>query len=208
MAHAGIQEDGSGFQLIAESDRSLYSSFDAWRANETTGNYQTEEEAKADFLRHVNDDHWEVLSEVTGRAIFPKHDCDPASVRVDYVLFPKESLITSGWTAGPICIEVKRSGKKLGPVVSQAIDYMRCCFTVSRGQYSGLTFRPKFCIVFPLARVQESLQSVMASERVGHAHVGIDSKLRIYMNGVCAYTECGGVFLRHAMKGGKKFGSR
>ena len=178
--------------------------WEKWRANLTTGGYATEEDAKSAFISHVNDDHWYVEQEVTGEVIFPKPDCERSHVRVDYVLFPKPSMIQNGWTAGPICVEVKRSRYKLGDVVNQAMDYMRCVFNGPRGQ----RFQPKYCIIFPLDRVGETVQSIMANQRVGYSHIGGDGSLRIYLNSMCVYTETGGVFLRRAMKAGKKFGSR
>ncbi len=196
--------DNCGYQLVADPDRSVLAPWDLWRANETTGNYETEDEAKRDFLLHVNDDHWLVEQEVTGQVIHPKQDCHATKVRADYILHPKSELIAMGWQVGPVCVEIKRSGVKLGPVISQALDYMRCQFS----GLGGASIRPKFCVVFPLDRVQESLQSVMSHERVGHAHIGSDGRMRMYLNGQCAYIEGGGVFLRAAQRSAKKFGSK
>jgi hypothetical protein len=175
-----------------------------FQANATTGHYSTEEAAKAEFISHIRDDHWDILREVSGEVVQPKLGCSSRGVRADYVLWPKPALVQSGWCVGPICIEVKRSGYPLGHVVGQASDYMRCAFSAP----DGLIFIPQFCVVFPLRRVTEAVQSLMSSQRVGHSHVGPDGDLRIYLNGQTAYTQGGGVFLRSAMRSARKFGSR
>ena len=108
--------------------------------NATTGPYATEQEAKSAFISHVDDSLWTVFSEVTGEVLYPKIGCRTTSVRADYVLFPKEPLESSGWCLGPICVEVKRSGARLGPEICQAQDYMRCAFRLP----SGLVFIPSF----------------------------------------------------------------
>ena len=194
------------FQLVADHPKHLLPPWDQWRANETTGHYETEDDAKADFIRHVNDEHWEVYQEVPGQVIHPKQDCHVTQVRADYLLWPKSFLVSQGWLVGPIIVEVKRSGYKLGPLLSQAFDYMRCQF--SPKELPGVTVKPKFCVVFPLSRVQETAQSLMSHERVGHSHVAEDGRLRIYLNGIQAYTETGGVFIRNVERSGRKFGSK
>lgn len=155
-------------------------------------------------MSHVNADHWRVEEQVTGQVIQPRLGCDKTAVRADVVLFPQKELIDAGWNVGPVCVELKRSGVKIGPVVDQAMCYMRCIFN---GRY-GLKLMPQFCVVFPLARVGESMQSLMSHNRIGHSHVGQDGMLRMYINGGLAYTETGGVFLRSAQKSGRKFASR
>jgi hypothetical protein len=192
------------FQLVADPPRQSLPPWDQWRANETTGHYETEGDAKEDFIRHVNDDHWDVYQEVSGQVIHPKQDCHATKVMADYLLWPKRFLVSQGWMVGPIIVEVKRSGYKLGPLLSQAFDYMRCQFS----PIPGVTVKPKFCVVFPLSRVQETVQSIMSHERVGHSHVAEDGRLRIYLNGIQAYTETGGVFLRNVERSGRKFGSK
>lgn len=196
--------DDHGVEFALDPPTERLSPWDQWRANETTGKYATEDDAKLDFIAHVRDDHWDVDQEVGGEVVFPKPGCRATTVRVDYVLWPKKTLVESGWGVGPICVEVKRSGVKLGPVICQAQDYMRC---VLNGP-NGLKFRPQFCVIFPLARVGEAVQSIMSDARIGHAHIGEDGLLRIYLNGQKAYGQRGGIFLRSALKSGNKFGSR
>lgn len=177
--------------------------------NATTGPYATEQEAKSAFISHVDDSHWEVLQEVTGEVIHPKVGCRATSVRADYILFPKEPLISSGWCVGPICVEVKRSGARLGPVICQAQDYMRCAFRAPH----GLVFIPSFCVIFPLRRVSEAPQSIMSDGRIGIAYIDErDDGLCIHLNGSLVYAQSGGVTLRSALtpavRSGQKFGSR
>lgn len=194
----------NGVDVLGDPSVFRLAPWERWRAMLTTGKYETEEEATRDFISHVNHEHWHVEQEVTGEVVFPKPGCNAKSVRVDYALFPRPALIANGWSAGPIIVEVKKSNVKVGPVVSQAMDYMRCVFS---GPYSQ-RFQPLFCVIFPLQRMFEHMQSIMSDQRIGHAHVGDDNVLRIYLNGACAYTETGGVFLRSALKSGRKFGSR
>lgn len=182
---------------------------DSFLLDATTGPYGTEEEAKSAFISHVDDSHWEVLSEVTGQVLYPKLGCQTTSVRADYVLFPKEPLGSDGWSVGPICVEVKKSGAKLGPVICQAQDYMRCAFEAP----SGLVFIPRFCVIFPLRRVAGNLQSIMSDGRIGLAYIDDrDDRLCIHLNGTRVYHEEGGACNRSAfipaLRSGKKFGSR
>jgi hypothetical protein len=195
--------DSSGAEIIDDSG-AIAPLGHQWQAKSTTGEYDSEEAAKVDFVSHIRDDHWDVLQEVSGEVIHPRIGCSASKVRADYVLWPKPALVENGWCVGPICIEVKRSGYPLGPLLGQAMDYMRCAF---RGP-GGLIFIPQFCVVFPLGQVTTTVQSLMSSHRVGHSHIGYDGDLRIYLNGQIAYAQRGGVALRSALQSGKKFGSR
>jgi hypothetical protein len=197
------ETDSSGAEVIDDSG-DISPIGHQWQAKSTTGEYDSEEAAKADFVSRIRDDHWDVLQEVSGEVMHPRIGCSASKVRADYVLWPKPALVENGWRVGPICIEVKRSGYPLGSLLGQAMDYMRCAFTTS----SGVIFIPQFCVVFPLRRVTATVQSLMSSHRVGHSHVGYDGDLRIYLNGQIAYSQRGGVALRSAVQGGKKFGSR
>ena len=196
--------DNCGAEIVADPTPEMVSPWEQRRCNQTTGNYETEEDARNDFVSHVNEEHWRVEEQVTGEVVLPKLGADKRRVCADVVLFPQKRLIEAGWLVGPVCVELKRSGVKLGPVISQAMDYMRCVFN---GRY-GLKFMPQFGVVFPLARVGETAQAIMSHNRIGHSHIGQDGCLRLYLNGVLAYTETGGVFLRAAQKSGRKFGSR
>jgi hypothetical protein len=207
MSKALLPQDigtGDGVDILSDPPAFSLPPWQQWRSMLTTGNYEAEEDASKDFIAHINDEHWHVEQEVTGEVVFPKPDCKSRAVRVDYALFPRPSLVEHGWSAGPIIVEVKKSGVKVGPVISQAMDYMRCVFNGPRGQ----RFQPRFCVIFPLQRLYEHMQSIMSDQRIGHSHVGDDNVLRVYLNGTCAYTETGGVFLRSALKSGRKFGSR
>lgn len=173
--------------------------------NATTGPYETEEEAKAAFISHVDDSHWDVYQEVVGDILFPKIGCKRESVRADYVLFPKDRLIQGGWSVGPICVEVKRSGSTLGPVICQAQDYMRCAFRAPH----GLVFIPSFTVIFPLRGVAGAVQSIMSDGKIGQAYIDdYDDTLCIHLNGTLVYSQRGGVCLRSALRSGRKFGSR
>ena len=103
--------------------------------------------------------------EVTGRLLFPNPHSTKSStsVRIDYVLHPSSWLVQSGWKWGPIGIEAKASGEKIGPVIAQCQDYTRSLFTFGNGYQILL---PQV-FIWPAGTFGGTPQSIMAQYRIG-----------------------------------------
>jgi hypothetical protein len=139
----------------------------------TVGDFADENASKAEFERRLAlCSRWfKVRSEVVGQSMQPKFGVEDwnGGLRIDYVLQPSIELQTAGWDRGCIGIECKRSGEKLGPVVSQCLDYTRSVWTV---QPSGTVLLLQWVFIWPLGHVKGDIESVMAQHRIGS--VGFD----------------------------------
>ena len=58
---------------------------------------------------------------------------------MDRVLVPMRKLKEAGWSYGVIGIEAKRSDIKIGPAISQCLDYGRSLFELAGGVRVGST---------------------------------------------------------------------
>lgn len=90
---------------------------------------------------------------------------DLQAARIDRLLIPTPELKTQGWTHGPIGIECKSSGTKLGRPLAQILDYSRVAWRI------GETYVvPRFYFLWPMSKVHGPLASVLAHNRIGGAH--------------------------------------
>jgi hypothetical protein len=175
----------------------------------TCGGYDTEPDAVAALLSIVNPTHWHLLQEVHGWMLHPRMDTNGTGrPRIDVLLQPKKHLIESGWRWGHVGIECKKSGTKLGRVISQAMDYTRCVWQTP----NGFNVMSRLVFVWPCDPVKNDLESVMTQHRIGVAHArGRDSeRLSLWFNGTIAYADNGDDDPRVAidLRGGSKQGSR
>lgn len=160
--------------IVASPGVSLHTS-----PNLTLGCFPTEHQSCnafdsiADYL-HENG-IWKIYKEVTGHYIssFPFEkslDC-----RIDRVVVPGPVMVESGWLFGPIGIEIKRSGEKLGKPASQCLDYRNAVFSIDNHH---VLLRQVF--LWPLETWGGGeLESVMAQKRIGgcinnYRHESID----------------------------------
>lgn len=91
--------------------------------------------------------------------------------RIDRVLLPGDRLRAAGWTSA-IGVEIKASTTKLGPALSQAIDYTYCVFYV--GPYP---MPIPHIFLWPLRPQRGAVQSVMVQNCVGGISDGHGSPL-------------------------------
>lgn len=135
----------------------------------TIGDFADEDSAKRDFEQRLSKcSRWfKVHKEVVGQSIQPKFGVDDwrGGLRIDYVLQPSIELQQSGWDRGCIGIECKRSGKGIGPVVCQCLDYTRTVWRVG----SGTMLMLQWVFIWPLGHVVGDIESVMAQHRIGSA---------------------------------------
>jgi hypothetical protein len=133
----------------------------------TCGEYSTEKEACAAFDKVMEDSGlFKVLTEVQGTYIqvphFKKYDGKP---RIDRLLMPNKKLIEAGWKYGAIGVEIKKSGVKVGPPLSQLLDYMSAVWT---GPH-GIKVILDYCFLFAMEKTGHALGSIMAQNHIGAA---------------------------------------
>jgi len=108
-----------------------------------------------------------IYREVRGFYLQPKLDQEPKKPRIDRVLVPAPSLIQRGWRHGPIGIEGKRSGVKIGPPIAQLLDYSRAAWLVEPSK--GLWVMLPWLFLWPVEKTGGPIASILAQHRVGTA---------------------------------------
>lgn len=101
--------------------------------------------------------------EVRGYYVAPRLGQNLCTPRIDRILVPKPRLIQAGWEYGPIGIECKRSGLKLGPVIAQLLDYSRAVWEIKRGYW----IMPEWLLLWRLDQIGGPVESIMAQNRIG-----------------------------------------
>lgn len=130
------------------------------------GKYADEPDSMAHFDRAASESGMfaRVYSEVCGYTLQPRMGTPAGQgVRIDRIAFPSKALRDSGWPHGPIGIEGKTSNKKVGKVVSQALDYHASVFEYEPGYHIML----EWIFLWPFDAVRGDLASVMAQNRIG-----------------------------------------
>ena len=155
---------------------------------ETDGPWRSEEEAGAAFDAIAAADYrfGSAYAEVSGIYTLRTPFQPEQAPRIDRILTPSQELLDAGWTSGPIGVEIKAPGKKLGPVVAQCIDYARAAFEVKPGFWVVLGH----VAVFHCPPVRGCLESVMVQERVLACRLSFDQHLTFWRGGtqVCSLT--------------------
>lgn len=172
--------------------------------DKTIGDWQSEEDA-AEAFDHVIDqlDMFMVYKEVVGRVQFFRPFETPAAVRIDRILVPNSRLRAAGWTFGPVGIEIKRSGIKIGRPLGQLIDYARSTFKLG-----NTWIVPEWFFMFPLPATHGPLDSVLASQRCGGVSTH-GNEVTFCSSQTIAVLAPGKADIRtHNARNGKKVGSR
>lgn len=131
----------------------------------TAGNHVAEAACWADFDGAMErlSDYFGVLREVTGWYLQQRANCPPKRPRIDRILTPRKQLRDAGWDIGPIGVECKRSGEKLGPAISQCLDYQRAVFPIN----GGCTVNLEWVFIWPSPIIPGDIGSIMAQQRIG-----------------------------------------
>ena len=107
-------------------------------------------------------------SEVQGRRLYDAQPIDPAAswqgLRIDRILHPTINAVQAGWQHGPIGVEIKKSGIKLGGVVAQVAEHRT---TVFRSKLMNNTrIMPILFSIFPAERLLGDIASVCAQSNI------------------------------------------
>lgn len=122
-------------------------------------------------------DRWfSVEREVVGWYMSNRIKVDAKRPRIDRILRPKRELLRKGWRLGPVGVELKREGAKIGPAISQALDYSHAVFPFSD---VGSTVCLEWVFIWPVKKVTGDLASVMAQNRICWACTSWDGGLQL-----------------------------
>jgi hypothetical protein len=174
----------------------------------TDGLFQEESDALEVFDRIVESSGvFRLHREVPGEYIMPRLGTEDKDARLDRLLIPLPPAIDAGWLWGAVAVEGKRSGKKLGRLATQALDYTRCAWRLERG-VPGLELLCSWIFLFPAIFPQGDLGSVLANNRIGCCHIH-EGNLLFTCGGTTGIAlSRGGVITVHKFPMGNKRGSR
>lgn len=174
----------------------------------TTGKFRDEADAWRAFDERVElSGAFAIHREVEGDYVQPRPFTELKRARIDRILVPKQKAFDAGWRYGILGVEGKRSGEKLGPPLSQSLDYARCVFKLLP---SGFLVYPLWVFLYPMERQSGPVESVMAQNRIGTAEFSFSRSL-LFNAGTCSgvihIAPDGSVFTR-PIECGNKRGSR
>lgn len=131
----------------------------------TYGTWQVESDS-CDALDRILERHafWQVHKEVCGRPTFTGLHQETKGLRIDRVLIPTPKARSAGWCFGPVGIECKRSGEKIGRATSQMLDYQRALWKLPNGD---VWFALNWVFLWPARKLGGPVASVMAQNRLG-----------------------------------------
>lgn len=136
----------------------------------TSGVFENEELALSRLDELLNrSDSFRVYHEVPGFYVQPRPLTEEKESRIDRILIPLKKTVDAGWHHGAIGIEAKKSSHKIGPIISQALDYSRCVFELPTNP-PGLLLMVSWVFIWPLKDPGCDLASVMAQNRIGYAY--------------------------------------
>lgn len=178
-------------------------------SNESTtcGYFRTEDDAWKAFDAAVDKaGAFKTYVKVYGEYLQPRVATEIKIAEIDRILVPNQKAIDAGWNGGIIGVEGKKSGVKLGPPVSQALDYSRCAFRLA----NNFWVHPLWVFVFPMEKQNGPLQSLMYQNRIGTVEFSYCRSLvfsTATCTGVIHITPNGDLFAKQ-VEGGNKRGSR
>lgn len=144
----------------------------------TDGEGGCEAEVWRDFdeVFRLHERWFRVLPEVTGWYVGPRPHILPKQPRIDRILLPSRELMAAGWRLGPVGVECKRKGEKIGPAICQALDYSHAVFPIS----GGCTVALEWIFIWPIDKVTGDIASIMSQNRIGCARSwnGVDIQLK------------------------------
>ena len=116
-----------------------------------------------------------IYPEVVGEYIQPRLLAERKEARIDRLCIPTKKLLDAGWRHGPLGIEAKRSGQKVGPVVAQATDYSRVLWHFQPGFHVAV----EWIFIWPMHKPYGAAESVMVNNRIGYAYSWNEKHFRL-----------------------------
>lgn len=145
---------------------------------DTVGGFTTEAESAAEFDRRaLATGAWKVYREVEGYPVQPRAFAEMKSLRIDRILTPTDKLRLAGWQHGPVGVELKKSGIKAGPALSQMLDYSRAIWTIQPGHNIAL----ELIFLWPAEKQHGTVASIMQQNRIGTAWYSKWDVLKFYV---------------------------
>lgn len=173
--------------------------------NQTCEGFEKEKDAQTwleSYLQSTN--CFNVYSQAKGTMIFRHHvQADFPSVRCDVLLIPKSRI-----SLGCIVIEIKKSGVKIGPGISQLNDYMRSVFCVGN---HAVQVMPSIGFLFPCHKQHSATASWMQQQNLGSIHINEYNGNVHFFSGeeeLLRFSPSGELVKTREKKSGKKTGSR
>ena len=131
--------------------------------------YATEEESVNALDRVIGRSGlFQVYRECIGTLLGPRVAAADVHPKIDRILLPDDPLVAAGWELGPIGIEAKKSGEKIGPAIAQALDYAHSAFEFRKGYHVVV----EWVFLWPFTYLHHDLASVMVQHRIGVANLG------------------------------------
>ena len=133
----------------------------------TCGNFNPETEAEKFFDSHINPEYFYNEKQVKGRRLYddkPIVGGNGQNLIPDRILYPTHKAYSDGWIYGPIGIEIKKSGIKLGPVFAQVLEQRQ---SIYRSEYlHGARVMPLLFAIFPADKIMNNLGSISVTQSI------------------------------------------
>jgi len=133
----------------------------------TCGDFKTEKEAEMFFDKKINTSFFIIEPEVRGRRLFddkPTKEQNGQDLRIDRIIHPTKKAIESGWTWGPIGIEIKKSNVTIGPVFAQVFEQRQSIFLSRYLMYTRIS--PMIFAIFPVEKLSHDLHSLSETQSI------------------------------------------
>jgi len=164
--HESEHERESEHDPVGHSSHPQKVDTDVFNSDLTIGEWITEEASCAALDAALDSlGLWKVYHEVNGVLTQPRPVQTRVGVRIDRVLIPTKRLLDMGWKHGAVGIEVKRSGEKIGPAISQAMDYLRAVW-----QLPSAKIVLDWVFIWPMFKHSGTIASILAQQRIGCAY--------------------------------------
>jgi len=132
----------------------------------TCGEFSLESDAERFFDSVVPEEYFVNEREVVGRRLFddkPIYSGYEQKLRIDRILHPTDKAM-GFWKYGPIGIELKKSGVKMGPVFAQIIEQRQTLFLSK--WLNNTRILPMLFAVFPAEPYTNDLHSIGISQSI------------------------------------------
>lgn len=150
---------------------------DGLKSRYTTGPWVTEAESVAAFDQAVEDvGMFRSYTEVQGHYVQPRIGQPLCTPRIDRILVPTGELIGQGWHHGPVGVECKRSGEKIGPPIAQMVDYSRAVWEIRR----GIWIMVQWVFLWPMDIPHGPIASILAQQRLGNVQTTATERLMFH----------------------------